>query len=276
MRILISHTLRWVTTHCRCGQHCGCGNIVFRIIFCARGWVEERTARCSVRFLLSFSLFIPTISLTNWCRPGTPWSLLPCLYSPCLFALCCRLNLRSRLIAVALPVPPIFPRSASYISLSAFSSCSAWCDLLSVCFQAWGNVFWSMLYRSFSEIGLPSGTVTEANPAHWLAFYRFSSQQVRQCSNSSLGAYFNAIMLCRLPKCVNTPYSALTQAKTPFTQHHCVSSLTALQTVCEECFVADCSLVLFVSFTFSHCVSVSVRSSAFLYWHVEASVRESF
>jgi len=43
---------------------------------------------------------------------------------------------------------------------------------------AWGNVFWSMEYRSFSEIGLPNLTVTEPNPAHVLAFKRFSSDQV--------------------------------------------------------------------------------------------------
>ena len=45
---------------------------------------------------------------------------------------------------------------------------------------AWGNVFWSMEYRSFEEIELPNLTVTEANPAHWLAFRRFSSDQVRK------------------------------------------------------------------------------------------------
>lgn len=44
--------------------------------------------------------------------------------------------------------------------------------------EAWGNVFWSMEYRSFSEIELPNLTVTEANPADWLAFRRFSSDQV--------------------------------------------------------------------------------------------------
>ena len=43
---------------------------------------------------------------------------------------------------------------------------------------AWGNVFWSMEYRGFDEIELPNLTVTEANPAHWLAFRRFSSDQV--------------------------------------------------------------------------------------------------
>ncbi len=43
---------------------------------------------------------------------------------------------------------------------------------------AWGNVFWSMEYRAFAEVDLPNLTVTEANPAHWLAFRRFSSDQV--------------------------------------------------------------------------------------------------
>ncbi|NRG16618.1 beta-galactosidase [Rhizobiales bacterium] len=44
--------------------------------------------------------------------------------------------------------------------------------------DAWGNVFWSMEYRDFSEIELPNLTVTEANPAHRLDFRRFSSDQV--------------------------------------------------------------------------------------------------
>jgi beta-galactosidase len=43
---------------------------------------------------------------------------------------------------------------------------------------AWGNVFWSMEYGSFSEIELPNLTVTEPNPSHVLDFYRFSSDQV--------------------------------------------------------------------------------------------------
>lgn len=46
--------------------------------------------------------------------------------------------------------------------------------------QAWGNVFWSMEYDSFEQIGLPTGTVTESNPAHQLAFWRFSSDQIRR------------------------------------------------------------------------------------------------
>ncbi|MEO0943508.1 MAG: beta-galactosidase [Pseudomonadota bacterium] len=49
---------------------------------------------------------------------------------------------------------------------------------VSVLNDAWGNVFWSMEYDSFDRIGLPNLTVTEANPAHWQAFRRFSSDQV--------------------------------------------------------------------------------------------------
>lgn len=44
--------------------------------------------------------------------------------------------------------------------------------------RAWGNVFWSMEYRDFDDIDLPNLTVTEPNPAHALAFLRFSSDQV--------------------------------------------------------------------------------------------------
>ena len=43
---------------------------------------------------------------------------------------------------------------------------------------AWGNRFWSMEYRSFDEIDLPMGAVTELNPSHRLDFFRFSSDQV--------------------------------------------------------------------------------------------------
>lgn len=43
---------------------------------------------------------------------------------------------------------------------------------------AWGNVFWSMEYRGFHEIDPPNLTVTEANPAHWLDYRRFASDEV--------------------------------------------------------------------------------------------------
>ncbi len=44
--------------------------------------------------------------------------------------------------------------------------------------EAWGNIFWSMEYDDFDQIDLPNLTVTEANPSHWLDFYRYSSDQV--------------------------------------------------------------------------------------------------
>ena len=46
--------------------------------------------------------------------------------------------------------------------------------------EAWGNIFWSMDYDSFDQIDLPNQTVTDPNPAHVLAFRRFSSDQVVQ------------------------------------------------------------------------------------------------
>ncbi|MFK8049374.1 MAG: beta-galactosidase [Halioglobus sp.] len=51
---------------------------------------------------------------------------------------------------------------------------------------AWGTVFWSMEYRDFSEIDLPIGTVTEASPAHRLAYRRFSSDQVVNYHNQTV------------------------------------------------------------------------------------------
>ncbi|SMX40919.1 beta-galactosidase [Maliponia aquimaris] len=44
--------------------------------------------------------------------------------------------------------------------------------------RAWGNVFWSMEYASFDDIGLPNLTVTEPSPAHVLDFRRYASEQV--------------------------------------------------------------------------------------------------
>ena len=63
---------------------------------------------------------------------------------------------------------------------------TAFCDWLRAEFdgdidalnRAWGNVFWSMDYADFPEVDLPNLTVTEPNPAHCLAFRRFSSDQV--------------------------------------------------------------------------------------------------
>ena len=68
-------------------------------------------------------------------------------------------------------------------SAAALKAFQAWCETsyrdIAALNQAWGNVFWSMEYNDFNQIGLPVGNVTEANPAHRLAFWRFSSQQVK-------------------------------------------------------------------------------------------------
>lgn len=45
--------------------------------------------------------------------------------------------------------------------------------------RAWGNVFWSMEYRDFREIGLPNLTVCEPNPSHVMDFRRFASDEVQ-------------------------------------------------------------------------------------------------
>ena len=44
--------------------------------------------------------------------------------------------------------------------------------------RAWGNVFWSMDYDRFDDVGLPIHTPAPANPAHLLAFRRFASSEV--------------------------------------------------------------------------------------------------
>ena len=67
-------------------------------------------------------------------------------------------------------------------SAAARSAFRAWCrqryGSIEALNAAWGTVFWSMEYPDFDAIELPNLTVTEANPAHWLAFRRFSSDQV--------------------------------------------------------------------------------------------------
>ncbi|UWQ22616.1 beta-galactosidase [Jannaschia sp. W003] len=54
--------------------------------------------------------------------------------------------------------------------------------------EAWGNVFWSMDYDSFDQIDLPNLTVTEPNPAHAMAFRRFSSDQVARWNAAQVAA----------------------------------------------------------------------------------------
>ena len=43
---------------------------------------------------------------------------------------------------------------------------------------AWGNVFWSMAYARFDDIGLPVALPAPANPSHLLAFRRFAADEV--------------------------------------------------------------------------------------------------
>lgn len=54
--------------------------------------------------------------------------------------------------------------------------------------RAWGNVFWSMEYSDWSEIGLPNQTVTQPNPAHELDFRRFASDMVVQWNAAQAAA----------------------------------------------------------------------------------------
>ena len=52
--------------------------------------------------------------------------------------------------------------------------------------EAWGNVFWSMEYRDFASIELPVDAVTETNPAHRLAWRRYSSDKVIEYHNAQI------------------------------------------------------------------------------------------
>ncbi|MGB0865768.1 MAG: beta-galactosidase, partial [Granulosicoccaceae bacterium] len=65
---------------------------------------------------------------------------------------------------------------------NAASAFRVWCrrkyDNIDALNLAWSNVFWSMEYATFDEIDPPVEAVTELNPAHQLAFWRFSSDQV--------------------------------------------------------------------------------------------------
>jgi beta-galactosidase len=79
--------------------------------------------------------------------------------------------------------------SISY-SPHALAAFQAWCEerygSIESLNEAWGNVFWSMEYDTFKQIGLPTGTVTESNPSHQLAFWRFSSDQIRRFNKAQV------------------------------------------------------------------------------------------
>lgn len=54
--------------------------------------------------------------------------------------------------------------------------------------RRWGNVFWSMDYQRFDQIGLPNLTVTEPNPSHAMDFRRFASDQVAAFNQTQVEA----------------------------------------------------------------------------------------
>ena len=71
--------------------------------------------------------------------------------------------------------------AVSYSTSAAFAF-REWCEArygtLGALNEAWGTVFWSMEYGAWDQIDPPNLSVTEPNPAHALAFRRFSSDQV--------------------------------------------------------------------------------------------------
>ncbi len=64
--------------------------------------------------------------------------------------------------------------------------CAATYKTIDALNNAWGNAFWSMNYQSFDEIDLPLQTVTEAHPSHQLAFWQFSSDQVKHFNKAQV------------------------------------------------------------------------------------------
>ena len=79
--------------------------------------------------------------------------------------------------------------SISY-SQHALAAFQTWCEdqygSITTLNEAWGNVFWSMEYDNFHQIGLPTGTVTESNPSHQLAYWRFSSTQIQRFNKAQV------------------------------------------------------------------------------------------
>lgn len=67
-------------------------------------------------------------------------------------------------------------------SASALAGFRDWCrrryQTIDELNTQWGNIFWSMEYPNFDSIELPFQAVTETNPAHQLAFRRYSSDKV--------------------------------------------------------------------------------------------------
>jgi beta-galactosidase len=59
--------------------------------------------------------------------------------------------------------------------------------------RVWGNVFWSMDYDGFEDIDLPNLTVTEVNPAHVLAFRRYSSKKIVEFNRAQVDISSNIL-----------------------------------------------------------------------------------
>jgi beta-galactosidase len=59
--------------------------------------------------------------------------------------------------------------------------------------HAWGTVFWSQEYGDFCDVELANLTVTEANPAHRLDYWRFASDQVRSFNREQTDIIRNAV-----------------------------------------------------------------------------------
>ena len=79
--------------------------------------------------------------------------------------------------------------SYSPAALAAFRAwCAARYGTIEALNEAWGAVFWSQDYGAWDEIGLPYLTVTQPNPAHALAFARFSSDQVVRFDRAQVDA----------------------------------------------------------------------------------------
>ena len=52
--------------------------------------------------------------------------------------------------------------------------------------EAWGAVFWSMEVDGFDAVALPNLTVTEANPAARLDFWRFLADQIAEYNQDAV------------------------------------------------------------------------------------------
>jgi len=92
------------------------------------------------------------------------------------------LGYRDECDAIVTKLAKAFGAHPGVYSKAALNGFHRWCEeryqTIDVLNRAWGNVFWSMEYNNFKQIGFPVAAVTETSPAHRLAFWRYSSDQV--------------------------------------------------------------------------------------------------